>query len=197
MKNIRVMKFVLFVLSLVFCMALQSSPGLAQTAAPAGAKPDVESVLTGKKVTLSADKKEVLVDTKDVKPGEIIEYRATYTNKSKDPVKNLVGTLPIPPETVFQGGSAKPAIGVKASLGDGLFAPIPLKRKVKLPNGKDGEQDVPLAEYRSLQWSLGELAAGKSVVVSARVRVSDVTPTAPATPASATPPPPPTQGGQK
>jgi uncharacterized repeat protein (TIGR01451 family) len=197
MRNPRISQSGLFALSLVLCIVLQSAPVLAQNAASTGAKADVESILTSKKVTLSAEKKEILVDAKDIKPGEIMEYRATYTNKSKAPVTNLVGTLPIPADTVYQGGSAHPAIGVKASLGDGIYAPMPLKRKVKLPNGKDGEQDVPLAEYRSLQWSLGELAAGKSVVVSARVRVSDVTPTAPATPASATPPPPQTQGGQK
>ena len=112
-------------------------------------------------------------------------------------VTNLVANLPIPAGTEFQRASAKPVVGVKATLGDGKFNAIPLKRKVKLPDGKEVEREVPLAEYRSLQWSLGELAAGKSVVVSARVRVTDVTIAAPATPASATPPPPSPQGGQK
>jgi uncharacterized repeat protein (TIGR01451 family) len=197
MRNKHVPQTGLFVLGLVLAIALQPLPVAAQTAVSVQAKPEVESVLTSNKVTLSADKKEVLVDAKDIKPGEIMEYRATYTNKSKAPVTNLLLNLPIPPGTEYQGGSAKPASGLKATLGDGKFSPIPLKRKVKLPSGKEGEENVPFAEYRSLQWSLGELAAGKSVVVSARVRVSDVTPTVPATPASATPPPPSPPGGQK
>jgi uncharacterized repeat protein (TIGR01451 family) len=197
MKNPRIPKIGSLLLGLVFLFGLQSAPVLAQTAAAARAPADVESLLTSKKITLSADKKEILADAKDAKPGEIIEYRATYTNKGKALVTNLVANLPIPVGTEFLRASAKPAIGVKATVGDGKFEAIPLKRKVKLPDGKDGEREVALAEYRSLQWSLGELAAGKSVVVSARVRVTDVTPNAPATPASATPPPPPSPGGQK
>ena len=197
MKTSRIAQRALFALGLVLLLGLRSAAGLAQGVTAPAAPGDVESVLTQKKVVLSADKKETLADSKDIKPGELIEYRVTYTNKSKGPVTGLTGTLPIPVGTEFQKGSAKPVMGIKASLGDGKYEAIPLKRKVKQPDGKTVEQDVPTSEYRSLQWSLGELAAGKSVVVSARVRVTDVTSTAPATPASATPPPPSTQGGQK
>lgn len=197
MKNHLVRQIGLFALSLIFCIGLQSAPALAQTAVAPAALADVQSVLTSKKVVPSPDQKERLVDSKDIKPGEIMEYRVTYTNKGKTAASNVVASLPIPVGTEFLRASAQPAIGLKASLGDGKFDPIPLKRKVKQPDGKIVEQDVPLSEYRSLQWSLGELAAGKSVVVSARVRVTDVAPNAPATPASATPPPPSSQGGQK
>lgn len=197
MKNRSIMQFGLFAFGLVFGIGLYSAPVLAQTAATAQAKPDVETILTSKKVTVGADKKEALIDAPTVKPGEVIEYRATYTNKGKAAVGGLTATLPIPAGTGYQGGTASPKAGVSASLGDGKFAPIPLKRKVKLPDGKEVERDVPLTEYKSLQWSLGELAAGKSVVVSARVRVTDVTPAVSATPASATPPPPSSSGGQK
>ncbi len=197
MINPCIQKIGLFALGLVFCIGLQSRPVLAQPAAPSAPKPDVESVLTSKKVTLSADKKEVLVDSKDLQPGEILEYRVTYTNKGKEPVNNVMLNLPIPVELEYVGGSAKPAAGLLATVGDGKFAPIPLKRKVKLPNGKDAEQDVPLAEYRSLRWNAGEMAPGKILVVSARVRLSIATPAAPAAPAAGSPPPATPQGGQK
>ena len=168
----------------------------AQSAAPV-AKPDVESVLTAKKVEIGADKKEVLTDAKTAKPGEVIEYQVTYTNKGKAAVRDVLATLPIPEGTDFQRGTTKPGTA-KASLGSGRFDAIPLKRKVKLPSGKEEEIEVPFSEYRALQWSLGELAAGKSVVVVARVRVSDAPNTAPA---PATPPtpagPPAAKGGQK
>ena len=186
-----------FASSLLLLAALQAAPALAQPAPASGAKPDVEAVLTQKKVTIGADKKEILSDASAAKPGEVIEYQVTYTNKAKTVSSNVLGTLPIPEGTEYVGGSAKPAGTVKASLGDGKYAAIPLKRKVKLPDGKEVEKDVPLYEYKSLQWSLGDLAAGKSVVVTARVRVADLTPSVPATPASATPPPPSPQGGQK
>ena len=171
----------------------------AQTAAPAvpAQKPEIESVLTAKKVELAEDKKERLIEAKVAKPGEVIEYVVTYTNKGKAAVRDVLATLPIPADTVLTRNSAKPGTA-KASLGDAKFAAIPLKRKVKLPSGKEEEIEVPFSEYRALQWSLGELAAGKSVVVSARVRVSDAPNTAPA---PATPPTPagpqPAKGGQK
>ena len=194
MKFVKKMKFSAF-----FWLAsavLSSGLAHAQTAAPA-AKPEVESVLTAKKVEIGADKKEALSDAKTVKPGEVIEYQVTYTNKGKVAVRDVLATLPIPVNTDFQRGTTKPALA-KASVGDGKFDAIPLKRKVKLPSGKEEEIEIPLSEYRALQWSLGELAAGKSVVVVARVRVSDAPVTAPA---PATPPtpagPPAAKGGQK
>ena len=170
--------------------------GYGQTPGPA-AKPDIESVLTAKKVELGGDKKERLIEAKSAKPGDVIEYQVTYTNQGKTAVRDLAATLPIPLDTEFSRNTARPATA-RASLGDGKFSAIPLKRKVKLPSGKEEEIEIPFSEYRALQWSLGELAAGKSVVVSARVRVSDAPNTAPA---PATPPtpagPPPAKGGQK
>lgn len=174
--------------------AVFSAYGQSSTAAT---KPDIETTLTAKRVELGDDKKETLIDAKTAKPGDIIEYQVTYANKSKAAVRDLSATLPIPADTDFLRNTTKPA-NARASVGDGKFAAIPLKKKVKLPNGREEEIDVPLSEYRALQWSLGELAAGKSVVVSARVRVSDAPVTAPA---SATPPtpagPPAAKGGQK
>lgn len=171
----------------------------AQTAAPKppAQKPDIESVLTAKKVEIADDKKERLIEAKTAKPGEVIEYVATYTNKGKTAVRDVVATLPIPADTILLRNTPRPATAT-ASVGDAKFAAIPLKRKVKLPSGKEEEIEIPVSEYRALQWSLGELAAGKSVVVSARVRVSDAPNTAPA---PATPPspagPPAAKGGQK
>lgn len=171
----------------------------AQTAVPAvtAQKPDIESVLTAKKVELADDKKERLIEAKSAKPGEVIEYVATYSNKGKTAVRDVLATLPIPADTIFVRDTPRPATA-RASVGDGKFAAIPLKRKVKLPSGKEEEIEIPLSEYRALQWSLGELAAGKSVVVSARVRVSDAPNSAPA---PATPPAsagiPAAKGGQK
>ena len=168
----------------------------AQTSAPAP-KPEIESILTAKRVEIGADKKEVLIEAKTAKPADVIEYQVTYSNKGKTAVRDLAATLPIPADTELLRSSARPGTA-RASLGDGKFAAMPLKRKVKLPSGKEEEIEVPFSEYRALQWSLGELAAGKSVVVSARVRVSDAPVTAPA---PATPPtpagPPAAKGGQK
>ena len=180
----------------LFALFVPSLMAQAQSSAPAP-KPEIESVLTAKKVEIGADKKEVLSEAKTAKPADVIEYQVTYSNKGKTAVRDLAATLPIPADTEFMRGSNTPG-ATRAALADGKFASIPLKRKVKLPSGKEEEIEVPFSEYRSLQWSLGELAAGKSVVVSARVRVSDAPVSAPA---PATPPtpagPPPAKGGQK
>jgi len=194
MKLAKYLKFLPIVGAIGLLMA--SFFAVAQTAVPV-LKPEIESTLTAKRVEIDADKKEKLIEAKSAKPGEVIEYQAIYTNKGKTPVRDLLATLPIPEGTDFQRNSVKP-VGAKATIGNGRFEAIPLKRKVKLPNGKEEEIEVPLSEYRALQWSLGELAAGKSVVVVARVRVSDAptpapAPATPPTPAGA----PAAKGGQK
>ena len=194
MKLAKYLKFVSLTGAAGLLMA--SFFAVAQTAAPA-AKQDVEAALTAKRVEIGADKKEVLIEAKTAKPGDVIEYHVTYTNKGKTPARDVLATLPIPEGTDFQRNTIKP-VGAKATIGNGRFEAIPLKRKVKLPNGKEEEIEVPLSEYRALQWSLGELAAGKSVVVVARVRVSDAptpapAPATPPTPAGA----PAAKGGQK
>lgn len=99
------------------------------------------------------------------KPNDVIEYRATYTNNTDKTIKGLQATLPIPPDTQFLAKSS-PA-QAQASTDGVNFAAMPLKRKV-------GGQtvNVPLQEYRALRWTIAELPAGKSVVVTAQTRVS-------------------------
>ena len=100
-----------------------------------------------------------------VKPNDVIEYRATYTNNTAGKIKNLAATLPIPVETQFLAKSQPD--NAQAST-DGInFAPMPLKRK-------EGNQmvNVPLKDYRVLRWTIAELPAGKSVTVSAQTRIN-------------------------
>ncbi len=141
-------------------------------------QPDVQVVLTQQKVRVGADGKEILEPAERAAPGDVIEYRATYTNRTKDTVRNLVATLPVPRETVYEASSARPA-GVLASSG-GTYGPVPLKRKVRGADGREVEREVPVAEYRSLQWNVGQLAAGASTTVSARMRLVPVGAAAPA-----------------
>jgi uncharacterized repeat protein (TIGR01451 family) len=159
--------------------------GFASQGLAVAATPDVESVLTAQKVVVSADKKEALAPAERTEPGDIIEYSATYTNKGSDKAHSLVIDLPIPKETDYQARSARPAAGVMASVGDGKFAAVPLRRKVRLPDGTSREQDVPLTEYRMVRWNVRELKAGESMVVSVRVRVQGGAASVPPSPAPA------------
>ena len=166
---------------IMFCLALTfATPGLyAQTV---HAKPykttaalstdALSAVLTQHKVVKPASGPETLEDASTVNPGDIIEYRVTYTNNGGQPVKELKAQLPIPDGLEYIPLSAKPGAGlVKAATKDGMFSAEPLMRR-----GPDKQNAVPYSEYRQLQWSLGVLPAKGVTVVSARARVETVIP---------------------
>ena len=81
--------------------------------------------------------------------------------------------LPIPANTEYVAGSAKPG-AAKASVDAHAFGALPLKRRV-VRDGKEVEESVPLREYRYLRWYPGELAADQSVSFTARVKVLEDT----------------------
>lgn len=113
------------------------------------------------------------------KPGDLLEYRAEYRNNGKTPTTQVKATVPVPTQGLeYIPGSASPPT-VSASVDGRRFAPAPLTRSVTLPDGRRETRPVPLAEYRYLQWHLGELAPGASAVVKARMTV---TPTLAASP---------------
>lgn len=100
-----------------------------------------------------------------IKPQDVIEYRATYTNNTAHSIKSLKATLPIPADTQYLGNSLPS--GALASTDGVNFAAMPLKKKV------DGKLvNVPLKEYRALQWQIMELPAKKTVTVSAQAKVN-------------------------
>ena len=151
----------------------QLAPAAAGKAA-AAIEPAVAVQLTQHKVFTGADGKESLVDGATVKPGEVLEYRATYINKSNTAVKGVVATLPIPEGLEYRPGSARPGANlVQAATKDGVFGAEPLSRKV---NGK--VEPVPYSDYRTLRWNLGSLPARGEAAVSARAAVQVYVPTA-------------------
>jgi uncharacterized repeat protein (TIGR01451 family) len=134
----------------------------AQTAA-------VESILEARKVVRGADGREALASAEVAKPGDVIEYVATYRNTTHEVVRNLEATLPIPPHTEFIPGSARPA-GARASLDAREFSSVPLRRKA-LRDGREVEEAVPYGEYRYLRWAPANLGAQASLTYRARVKV--------------------------
>jgi uncharacterized repeat protein (TIGR01451 family) len=139
---------------------------------PTAAAEGVDVKLVGQKVVVNAGK-EALVEATEARPGDTIEYRATYSNKGKDLARKLEATLPVPADMQLIGSTVRPT-GALASIDNRKFEPMPLKRKVKLADGREELRDVPLSEYRALRWQLGDLAAGASQVVSARMQVNPV-----------------------
>ena len=131
----------------------------------------VETRLEARKVVAAADGKETQAPAEQARPGDVIEYVATYRNTTRQPVRNLDATLPIPSETEFIPGSEKPA-GARASVDGTTWGAMPLKRKVQR-DGREVEEAVPAREYRFLRWHADTLAAEKSAAFTARVRVID------------------------
>jgi uncharacterized repeat protein (TIGR01451 family) len=133
----------------------------------------IETRLEARKVVRAADGTESFVPAEAAKPGDVIEYVATYRNKTRSGVTKVEATLPIPANTEYVPGSAKPA-NAKASVDARAFGDMPLVRKV-VRDGRSIEEQVPVREYRYLRWFPGELGGEKSVSFSARVRVLEDT----------------------
>lgn len=153
------------VLALLLAVAAVAAPAMAL------AKDAVTVALRAHKVTEQKGR-EVLVDAQEAKPGEVIEYRATYTNRSAESVREVWATLPIPAGLELQLPSVAPS-QLLASTDGRTFAPVPLMRRERDASGAMVMRAVPASEYRSLRWSLGTLPAKGSRTVVARARVAD------------------------
>jgi len=151
------------------CVLATPSAGAVEAITPGAASEGAVRVhLTQARVEIEAGK-ERLVEAESVKPGDVIEYRAVYTNTSKQSVSDLVARLPIPQGLEYVAKSAKASAGlppVQAAARDGKFAAEPL---MVTEGGK--KVAVPYDQYRELRWRVGAMEAGRSVTVSARARV--------------------------
>lgn len=130
---------------------------------------EVKVALTAHKI-VKADGTEQSISADKAKPGDVIEYVATYKNTDTKPATNVTATLPIPRGMEYIPNTASPD-HVMASLDDEHYAQVPLKRTVTDANGKAREELVPYSEYRSLRWQLGAMPGGATRDVKARMKV--------------------------
>jgi uncharacterized repeat protein (TIGR01451 family) len=165
MKPIRITHFVKLALWL-------SASALAH--ASAWAAGPLTSELTVQSVTRIEGDREQLQPARTVKPGELLQYTAVYTNAGRTPVRQVVATLPIPAGTVLAADTKLPE-AAHASVDGKTFAPMPLMRKAKAADGRTVDVPVPLSEVRFLRWPEQQIAADGQYAVSARVRVTDAT----------------------
>lgn len=131
---------------------------------------EVKVVLTASKIVM-VNGSEQKQSSDKAKPGDTIEYVAEYKNTGKGGVADVVATLPVPTGMEYLPQTAAPGQAT-ASTDDKTYAPIPLKRSVRGADGKMKDELVPFSEYRSLRWHLGEIAAGASKSVKARMKVT-------------------------
>lgn len=123
------------------------------------------------KVTHNAAGQEALAPATTIKPGEVIEYQARYSNQGTEDVRNLQGTIPIPIGLELVPDSVSP-VAATASTDGKVFAAMPLKRLEKATDGTQKWVPVPFSQYRFVRWSLPSLAGGQSATVSARARIA-------------------------
>jgi uncharacterized repeat protein (TIGR01451 family) len=126
--------------------------------------------LTAQKVVARTDGTEEFLAAEEAVPGQTLLYTAAYHNRGTAAIKNLRATLPVPEGMEYLPDSAKPA-DVSASLDGVVFQPVPLKHKVKSPDGTEHDELVPYAQYRTLRWSVGDLAPDATVTISARAKI--------------------------
>lgn len=122
-------------------------------------------------IVRTKDSKELLSDdSRKALPGDVIEYRVIYRNTGKQAVASVEAMLPLPEGATYQSGSARPNVFMARIGKQKEFFPTPIKRQV-MEEGQPKEVDIPSSEYRELRWNLGELTAGESKTVSARIVV--------------------------
>lgn len=104
-----------------------------------------------------------------VRPGDTVEYVATYTNGLAGVAHGVQLMVPVPAGGLEYVAQQAAPLADAVSLDGKSFAPLPLTRKVTEAGGKTSVKPVPLGEYRSLRWTLGDVPAGASRSVRARM----------------------------
>jgi len=123
-------------------------------------KKGLTNELSGYKVLVN-DKKETFEKIDKIKSNDIIEYRLTLTNNSKNKIKDLKPVIPIPDGTFFLADSANPT-KIYVSLNEKSFSLAPLYIDKKL---------VDPALYKFIKWDVKSLDAGEKTVLKIRVKV--------------------------
>jgi uncharacterized repeat protein (TIGR01451 family) len=146
--------------------------GVMSACAFAQASGDLSTTLRVSRIVAAADGTESHQSADAARPGDVLEYVAQYHNNSSHLIRQLAATLPIPEGTELVPTSALPP-GALASTDGTHFAPVPLTRKVIETNGKLVDQPIPYREYRFLRWPSQDLAAGATLQVAARAKLSN------------------------
>lgn len=92
-----------------------------------------------------------------VKPNDIVEYRAYYTNRTPDRIRQMTAVLEVPPAVELLGG-IEPAI---------FYASVDGANYSLMPVGAN----VAGANYRALRWDISSIGIGGTAMVKYRARI--------------------------
>lgn len=103
----------------------------------------------------SKDGKEVVEEAEQASPGDIVEYRLTYTNNGDQPLSGLIITGPIPANTVYLENSAATQVNadftVSIDNGDS-FQAEPITKTITGDNGQSKNVEVSPSDYTQVRW---------------------------------------------
>lgn len=151
-----------------FALTLLALPASAQVAEPQAL------VITAENVTASeADRADALKGVSI--PGDVIEYRLTFTNLTEGPVSDVVLNDPIPEGLVFVPGSVTASTAdlmVDYSIDAGLSWSENPVIEVDVA-GESVTRPAPADAYTHVRWTItGEVSPGAQVTARFRARVA-------------------------
>ena len=135
----------------------------------------LQSTMQAYLITVSENGKEVAQATKEVEPGQIVEYRMEYKNAGKTPLKGIAVTGPVPSSTQYMSNTAHTQTDADFTVsidGGKTFENEPVKRLVVNEQGKKVEKIIPPSEYTHVRWILKQpLSTGDTQLFTYRTLV--------------------------
>lgn len=134
------------------------------------AKPNISLLLDSKKVLVDKNtKKETFSEAKDVKPGDVIQYKIKVSNTGDTAALEVQPVGNIPEKTIYM-----PVIKQKYktffSIDKG--ATFQAKPKISLrEKGKDVIKDAPIDLYNKIQWIIDKVDPSETIEVIYKVKV--------------------------
>lgn len=147
------------------------------TVAPAAYAADLNSKLEQFLVKLDDKGLEKFVEAKESEPGDIIEYRLTYSNSGDKAIPGLNVTGPVPAGTAYVAGSGMTGVTAdfRVSIDGGKnWENEPVVRTRVKPDGTVEEYVVTADKYTHIRWFLQErLEPAKAMGFKYRVSVKN------------------------
>lgn len=135
----------------------------------------VQSTMEAFIVQEDRDGEERLTPARSAEPGQIIEWKITFSNVTDSTQQNLVVSGPISEGTRYVADSAATAVNsrLEVSIDNGRsYQQEPVVREVKASNGELQKVRVSPEEYTHVRWNSAEpLAAYASQIFTYRVQV--------------------------
>lgn len=113
------------------------------------------------------------VQAKETQPGDVVIFTMHYSNSGDEAATSVAVNDPIPKGMAYVDNSATGPAGtaITFSVDGKTFAPADKLMVTKTVDGKDVQVKAVASDYAAIQWTISQLAPGKSGEVSFRAQV--------------------------